>query len=39
MAVEKIFLVLEEMQQVIKTLSRKSNYDTAAFNIGSDSST
>jgi hypothetical protein len=32
---EKIFLILEELQQVIKTLSRKVSYDTAAFNIGS----
>lgn len=32
---EKVFLVLDEIQQVIKTLSRKTSYDTAAFNIGS----
>ena len=32
---EKLFLILDEIQQVAKTLSRKTSYDTAAFNIGS----
>jgi hypothetical protein len=38
-APEKIFLVLDEMQQVVKTLSRKTSYDTSAFNIGSSEGT
>jgi G:T/U-mismatch repair DNA glycosylase len=36
-APEKVFLVLDEMQKVLMTLSRKTTYDTAAFNIGNSS--
>lgn len=36
---EKLFLILDEMQQVIKAFSRKTSYDTTAFNIGSDENT
>lgn len=32
---EKLFLILDQIQQVVKTLSRKTSYDTEAFNIGS----
>jgi hypothetical protein len=34
-APEKIFLELDSLQKVVKTLSRKASYDVAAFNIGS----
>lgn len=35
MSTEKMFLILNEMQQVLKTLSRVTTYDPSAFNIGS----
>ncbi|MNK27624.1 hypothetical protein D3C87_459860 [compost metagenome] len=35
LSTEKLFLILDEMQTVLKTLSRNTTYDPSAFNIGS----